>query len=379
LNVVTICKTEKTLIATQAAACNHACVRSTQYRSQIRTRFPCECATKTIPEMQTTDLQKRAELWPSRWASGSVDLCFHKRDKGLQRSETGREDVIGYFFRNPRYWQKGNRCTSHLHRSSRSSALKWTLSTRKAAWRYWTSKGDPGTGGNVYTIGTKEVIQFPYHRVGLLAICKTDRAAARAERPVRDKHTKSLCPWTDEDSAHGRSMKQTIQSSKSCTGQISWSVGPPIAASCPEQALRSPPCHDSHWKSLKANLCQWRRSWIILEKRLFAEDLLLGRRWTRDGGRKEGRNGRGAYRQDQYLLLCCLVKAHHAFHASRRTVWTPGLLNQWIHFLNFQGLQRKRAPLWLAHSIPSSMPAHLSLSASVCLPLCLSLPHYLTL
>jgi hypothetical protein len=118
---------------------------------------------------------------------------------------------------------------------------------------------------------------------------------------------------------------------------------------------------------------------IILEKRLFEEDLLLGRRWTTDGGRKERRNGGGAYRQDQYLPLCCLVKAHHAFHASRRTVWTPGLLNQWIHFLNFQGLQRKRAPLWLAHSIPSSMPAHLSLSASVCLPLCLSLPHYLTL
>ncbi len=119
---------------------------------------------------------------------------------------------------------------------------------------------------------------------------------------------------------------------------------------------------------------------IILEKRFFEEDLLVGG----DGlgteeGRKEGRNGRGAYRQDQYLLLCCLVKAHHAFHASRRTVWTPGLLNQWIHFLNFQGLQRKRAPLWLAHSIPSSMPARLSLSASVCLPLCLSLPHYLTL
>ncbi len=117
---------------------------------------------------------------------------------------------------------------------------------------------------------------------------------------------------------------------------------------------------------------------IILEKRVFEADLLRGRRWTRDGERKEGRSGGGDYRQDQYLLLCCLVKAHHAFHASPRTVW-PGLLNQRIHFLNFQGLQRKRAPLWLAHSIPSSMPAHLSLSASVCLPLCLSLPHYLTL
>jgi hypothetical protein len=70
LNVVTICKTEKTLIATQAAARNHACVRSTRYR--IRITFPCERATKTLPEMQTTDLQKRAELWPSRWASGSV-------------------------------------------------------------------------------------------------------------------------------------------------------------------------------------------------------------------------------------------------------------------------------------------------------------------
>lgn len=48
---------------------------------------------------------------------------------------------------------------------------------------------------------------------------------------------------------------------------------------------------------------------------------------------------------------------HGAASRRRRGGWTSHQIRCWRPAMILQGLQRRKAPLWLAHSIPSSMPA----------------------